>query len=134
MLGKCTKILGSYPKEKSKVSSAVEAQDIARGLFPRKEWGKRSTAIYELYKFLIRNLPKTYLNEFSFSERRARSIYDGELRKVDSEIMDTLREEQARQDAEETRQELLKAARHMERLDAGRYRSVISEIERAAAL
>lgn len=82
--------LGSQPKGNSanrkKVMSAVfEAQETFRGAWPLRRYGKLDNVFYHAVRFIAPRVQK------EFTIRRARSIYEGTARRIDSEEMDALR-------------------------------------------
>jgi len=106
-LGHYDKDLGTHPKRVSsrkKVMSAVfEARDTFRAAWPISHYGKLDNVFYHAVRFVAPRVSK------EFTQRRARSIYEGTARRIDSEEMDALREaerEQARIEARELRARL----------------------------
>lgn len=92
--------LGSRPKENSrnrvrKMSDVFQAQALLRTAFPPRRYGKLDNVFYEAARFVNRHVHK------QFSLRRARSIWEGTARRIDSEEMEALRLAQI----EETRRE-----------------------------
>lgn len=82
--------LGSQPKanatNRKKVMSAVfEAQETFRGAWPLRRYGKLDNVFYQAVRFIAPRVQK------EFTIRRARSIYEGTARRIDSEEMDALR-------------------------------------------
>jgi hypothetical protein len=89
MLGYDDKDLGFYDKkrpDREKVmSTVVEASELFRRSFPQKRYGKLSNVFYEARRFI------NPLVEKDFTLRRARSIWEGTARRIDSDEMDALR-------------------------------------------
>lgn len=82
--------LGSQPKanatNRKKVMSAVfEAQETFRSAWPLRRYGKLDNVFYQAVRFISPRVQK------EFTIRRARSIYEGTARRIDSEEMDALR-------------------------------------------
>ena len=107
MLGSHDKRLFEQAKKVSsrkKVMSAVfEARDTFRAAWPISHYGKLDNVFYHAVRFVAPRVSK------EFTQRRARSIYEGTARRIDSEEMDALREaerEQARIEARELRARL----------------------------
>ena len=74
------------------------ARNLFREAFSERRHGSVKAAIYAGYRFVSRKVAK------QFTERRARSIWEGAARRIDSEEMDALRlaliEESKREQAE----------------------------------
>lgn len=90
MLGTDDRNLGSRPKahkgKKGKAMSDVfVAQGLLRDAFPLRRYGKLDNVFFEACKFVNRLVNK------DFSQRRARSIWEGTARRIDAEEMDALR-------------------------------------------
>jgi hypothetical protein len=108
VLGSHSKNLGSRPKEfltsrKKAMAAVFEAQRSFRDAWPLQRYGKLDNVFYEAVRFISPRVSK------QFTARRARSIYEGTARRIDSEEMDALREaerEQARIEQNELRARL----------------------------
>lgn len=102
------------------MSSAIfEARDLFREAFSLRRYGKLDNAFYHAVRFIS---PKV---EKDFTVRRARSIYEGTAKRIDSEEMDALREaliEEMRREHQETRDRLAALDKKIAALDqeAGR--------------
>lgn len=73
-------------KNRKKVMNAViEAQSTFREAWPLKRYGKLDNVFYQAVRFIAPRVTK------EFTPRRARSIYEGTARRIDSEEMDALR-------------------------------------------
>ncbi|ANL02671.1 hypothetical protein [Rhizobium phage RHEph18] len=100
--------LGPQPKGKlanrKKVMSAVfEAQETFRSAWPLRRYGKLDNVFYHAVRFISPRVQK------EFTIRRARSIYEGTARRIDSEEMDALRAavyEETRREQQELRTRL----------------------------
>lgn len=125
MLGHDDKKLGRRPagvskRRKKVMSSAIfEARDLFREAFSLRRYGKLDNAFYHAVRFIS---PKV---EKDFTVRRARSIYEGTAKRIDSEEMDALREaliEEMRREHQETRDRLAALDKKIAALDqeAGR--------------
>jgi hypothetical protein len=100
VLGTNDRNLGRRPKGNEKdrtkaMSDAYQAQALLRGAFPSRRYGKLDNVFFEAARFINRHVRK------QFTERRARSIWEGTARRIDSEEMEALRLAQI----EETRRE-----------------------------
>jgi hypothetical protein len=108
VLGSHSKELGSRPKQvltsrKKAMAAVFEAQRSFRDAWPLQRYGKLDNVFYEAVRFISPRVSK------QFTARRARSIYEGTARRIDSEEMDALREaerEQARVEQNELRARL----------------------------
>lgn len=90
MFGHNDKAVGTNPNHVStnrkKVMSAVfEARDTFRAAWPLRRYGKLDNVFYQAVRFISPRVQK------EFTIRRARSIYEGTARRIDSEEMDALR-------------------------------------------
>ena len=90
MLGSEDKNLGSRPKAKSLnrkrvMSPAIEARILLRDAFPLARYGKLENVFYQAVRFIAPRVEK------DFTQRRARSIWEGTARRIDSDEMDALR-------------------------------------------
>jgi hypothetical protein len=108
VLGSHSKNLGSRPKEfltsrKKAMAAVFDAQRSFRDAWPLQRYGKLDNVFYEAVRFIAPRVSK------QFTARRARSIYEGTARRIDSEEMDALREaerQQARLEQNELRARL----------------------------
>lgn len=73
-------------KQESKVTAALEAQEMMREAFPIEHYGKGAAAIGVAYKFM-----RKHVTQKPFTLRRARALYNGEIRRFDAEEKDALR-------------------------------------------
>lgn len=82
--------LGSRPtgetRRKKEMSPTLEARVLMRGTWPLERYGKLDNIFYEAVRFVAPRVTK------QFTQRRARSIWEGTARRIDSEEMDALRE------------------------------------------
>lgn len=90
MLGSEDRNLGSRPKGKSVtrkrlMSPAIEARILLRDAFPLARYGKLENVFYQAVRFISPRVEK------DFTQRRARSIWEGTARRIDSDEMDALR-------------------------------------------
>ncbi|WP_234835844.1 hypothetical protein [Sinorhizobium meliloti] len=89
MLGTDNKSLGSRPKGENEGNTmstdVLEARDLLRDAFPLGRHGKLDNVFFEACKFVNRFVQK------EFTQRRARSIWEGTARRIDAEEMDALR-------------------------------------------
>lgn len=93
-----------YSNRKRVMSAVVEAQGLFREAFPPRRLGKLDNVFYQASRFISPRVTK------QFTIRRARSIYEGTARRIDSEEMDALREalvEEARREKQELRARLV---------------------------
>lgn len=108
MFGSHPQNLGSRPKgnEKIKVkkmSDVFAAQSLLKDAFPLRRYGKLDNVFYESCRFVNRLVRK------DFTQRRARSIWEGTARRIDAEEMDALKAallEETRREAQELRARL----------------------------
>jgi hypothetical protein len=68
------------------MAAVFEAQKSFRDAWPLTRYGKLDNVFYEAVRFISPRVNK------QFTVRRARSIYEGTARRIDSEEMDALRE------------------------------------------
>lgn len=61
------------------MSDTVLAQELIRDAFPTRKYGSVKAAVYEAYRFMRPKVLK------DFTLRRARSIWEGAARRIDSE-------------------------------------------------
>lgn len=89
MLGSDDKSLGKSPKAKRTkarvMSPVVEAQTDMRLAFPPARYGKLENVYYHAVRFIAPRVQK------HFTLRRARSIWEGTARRIDSEEMEAIR-------------------------------------------
>ncbi|KQY78626.1 hypothetical protein ASD52_01910 [Ensifer sp. Root142] len=91
MLGTHDKPLGSRPKARivnkgnDMSADVLEARDLMKGAFPLERYGKLDNVFFEVCKYVNRFVQK------EFTQRRARSIWEGTARRIDAEEMDALR-------------------------------------------
>lgn len=124
MLGSYDKELGSSPKRvftsrKKAMAAVFEAQRTFRDAWPLERYGKLDNVFYEAVRFISPRVTKP------FTARRARSIYEGTARRIDSEEMDALREaerEQARIEQKELRARLALLDEKISALEAAAHR------------
>lgn len=89
--------------KRSSMSDTILAQELMRDAFPTRKYGSVKAAVYEAYRFMR---PKV-LKEFTL--RRARSIWEGAARRIDSEETAALSQaiiEEARREQQELRNRL----------------------------
>ena len=67
------------------MNDVAYAQNLFSEAFPRRRYGSVKAMIFEGQKFISRHVRK------EFTERRARSIWEGTARRIDSEEMEALR-------------------------------------------
>jgi len=67
------------------MSPAIEARVLLRDAFPLARYGKLENVFYQAVKFVAPRVEK------AFTPRRARSIWEGTARRIDSDEMDALR-------------------------------------------
>ncbi|QIG72975.1 hypothetical protein EVB98_053 [Rhizobium phage RHph_N3_2] len=67
------------------MSAVFEARDTFRDAWPLRRYGKLDNVFYQAVRFIAPRVQK------EFTIRRARSIYEGTARRIDSEEMDALR-------------------------------------------
>lgn len=91
MLGSDDRGLGYGPSKKKNLnrkkvmSPAIEAQSLLRISFPTARYGKLENVFYQAVRFIA---PRV---ERDFTLRRARSIWEGTAKRIDSDEMDALR-------------------------------------------
>jgi hypothetical protein len=111
MLGSEDKNLGFEDKEfegRGRVmSTTLEASELFRNAFPVRRYGKLANVFYEARKFIN---PKV---EKDFTLRRAKSIWEGTARRIDSDEMDAIR----LAEIEEMRRERIEARARLADLD-----------------
>lgn len=67
------------------MSPAIEARILLRDAFPLARYGKLENVFYQAVRFIAPRVEK------DFTQRRARSIWEGTARRIDSDEMDALR-------------------------------------------
>lgn len=89
MLGISDKPLSFSDKilsKKDKAMSDVDfAQNLFREAFPESRYGSVKTLIFEAQRFINRHVKK------DFTHRRARSIWEGTVRRIDNEEIEALK-------------------------------------------
>lgn len=89
------------------MSAVLEAQGLFRQAFPATRFGKLENVFYQAKRWVNPRVEK------DFTERRARSIWEGTARRIDSDEMDALRAAVY----EETRREQRELRARLEKLD-----------------
>lgn len=129
MLGTDNKGLGSRPKEKilneggDMSADVLEARDLLRVAFPLGRYGKLDNVFFEASKFINRFVQK------EFTQRRARSIWEGTARRIDAEEMDALRAaaiEESKREQRELRARLAALDAKLARVNAAPARSSVA--------
>jgi vacuolar-type H+-ATPase subunit I/STV1 len=85
------------------MNAVFEARDTFRDAWPLRRYGKLDNVFYQAVRFISPRVTK------DFTPRRARSIYEGTARRIDSEEMDAIRAaliEESRREQEELRARL----------------------------
>lgn len=106
------------------MAAVFEAQRTFRDAWPLTRYGKLDNVFYEAVRFISPRVNK------QFTARRARSIYEGTARRIDSEEMDALREaerEQARIEQRELRARLAALDEKLAAFDAVTTREEVAE-------
>lgn len=67
------------------MSDVLYAQGLLKSGFPERRYGSVKSLLYEAHRYVSRKVKK------EFTIRRARSIWEGTARRIDSEEMDALR-------------------------------------------
>lgn len=67
------------------MSDVAYAQGLFREAFPERRYGSVKSLLFEAQRFISNRVRK------DFTHRRARSIWEGSARRIDSEEMDALR-------------------------------------------
>ena len=78
-------------KEKT-MSSVAEAHDIAQRVWDTKRTGSVKASVTAIKKFIEKRLSDEYLEKRPFTYRRAETIWQGSLKRVDPEELDALRQ------------------------------------------
>lgn len=100
-------MLGQSDKDTS-VSDTAFHSDLIKEAFPRTRYGGAKPAIYAAYRYIAPKVTK------AFTERRARSIWEGTARRIDAEEAAALRRAQI----EEAKREQAELRARLLRLDA----------------
>jgi hypothetical protein len=93
----------SRPDKETSVSDTVYHRGLVQEAFPRQRYGGAKGAIYAFFRYASPKVNKP------FTERRARSIWEGTARRIDAEESAVLRRaaiEEARREQAELRQRL----------------------------
>lgn len=72
-------------KRKKAMSDVAYAQGLFREAFPERRYGSVKSLLFEAQRFISTRVRK------EFTHRRARSLWEGSARRIDSEEMDALR-------------------------------------------
>ena len=80
------------------MSPSCAARDLMRDAWPLERYGKLENIFYHAVRFISPRVTK------DFTPRRARAIWEGTARRIDSEEMDALREAQFEQAKAEQRE------------------------------
>ncbi len=105
------------------MAAVFEAQRTFRDAWPINRYGKLDNVFYEAVRFISPRVTK------QFTVRRARSIYEGTARRIDSEEMDALREaerEQARVEQRELRARLASLDEKIAAFEAAAHREAVA--------
>lgn len=89
-LGEYDKNLGRYDKPLSRIRSCVmsipmTAKEMFREAFPVRRYGKLDSIFYHAVRFIGPRVEK------EFTTRRARSLWEGTARRIDTDEMDAIR-------------------------------------------
>lgn len=106
------------------MNAAVAAKNEMRAAFPLSRYGKLDNVFYQAVRFIAPRVEKT------FTQRRARALWEGSARRVDSDEMDALRAakyEEHRREQEELRARLASLDKMLAVLDAHETRSALAE-------
>ena len=105
------------------MAAVFEAQRTFKDAWPLHRYGKLDNVFYEAVRFISPRVSK------QFTLRRARSIYEGTARRIDSEEMDALREaerEQARIEQRELRARLASLDEKIAAFEASTHRETMA--------
>lgn len=69
------------------MSAAIEAQELAQRIWPKRRTGSVKASLFELTRFMRRHAPAGE----DFTHRRAETVWQGKVRRMDSWEMDALR-------------------------------------------
>lgn len=92
-----------------KMSDVAYAQNLFRDAFPASRYGKASAAVLAAYRFLKPRVEPRIERQFTL--RRARSLHEGSVRRVDGAELEALKQaqiEEARREQHELRERLLR--------------------------
>lgn len=95
-----------------------------REAYPLTRYGKLDNVFYQVVRFIAPRVTK------EFTQRRARSIWEGTARRIDSDEMDALRAakyKEHRREQEELRARLASLDKMLAVLDAHETRSALAE-------
>ncbi|WP_336057353.1 hypothetical protein [Nitratireductor sp. CH_MIT9313-5] len=107
-------MLSQRDKDKA-MSDTAYYSDLMREAFPKARYGAAKAAIYAAYRFMGPKVQKP------FTERRARSIWEGTARRIDAEEAEVLRLaklEEAKREQRELRERLSELDATLAALDA----------------
>lgn len=127
MLGFNDKDLGSRPKEvadrKKVMSPTLTAKNLMRDAWPLQRYVKLDNIFYEAVRFISPRVTK------EFTARRARSIWEGTARRIDSDEMDALRAaliEESKIEARELRARLASLDQKIASFEAAAHRQGVA--------
>jgi len=106
------------------MNPAIEARMLMREAYPLARYGKLDNVFYHVVRFVSPRVTK------NFHTRRARSIWEGTARRIDSDEMDALRAakyEEHRREQEELRARLASLDKMLAVLDAHEARTSLAE-------
>lgn len=121
MLGKCDKESG--------VSDTAYHSDLIREAFPKARYGGVKPAIYAAYRYIAPRVKK------QFTERRARSIWEGSARRIDAEEATVLQRaaiEEAKREQRELRERLARLDTALAVADEAFHRETIAALREQA--
>lgn len=104
------------------MSPTFAARELMRETWPLQRHGKLDNIFHLAVRFISPRVEK------QFTPRRARSIWEGTARRIDSEEMDALREalvEEARREREETRARLAALDKKIAAFEAASHRQAV---------
>jgi hypothetical protein len=126
-LGFNDKDLGSHPKEvadrKKVMSPTLTAKNLMRDAWPLQRYTKLDNIFYEAVRFISPRVTK------EFTARRARSIWEGTARRIDSDEMDALRAaliEESKIEARELRSRLASLDQKIASFEAVAHRQTLA--------
>ncbi|WP_234908356.1 hypothetical protein [Rhizobium rhizogenes] len=121
------KNLGSHPKDeadrKKVMSPTLTAKILMRDAWPLRRYSKLDNVFYEAVRFISPRVTK------SFTARRARSIWEGTARRIDSDEMDALRAaliEESKIEARELRAHLASLDQKIASFEAAAHRQAMA--------
>ncbi|QIG67312.1 hypothetical protein EVB37_076 [Rhizobium phage RHph_TM3_3_3] len=127
MLGFEQENLGRRPKKKTSrnrvMSPTAKAQVLMQDAWPIRRFGKLDNVFYHAVRFISPRVNKV------FTPRRARSIWEGTARRIDSEEMDALRAaiiEEAHRERQELRARLADLDKKVAAFDARLAREAVA--------